>query len=144
VHNQVHKSADIVLDLAQDVPVFVGNAQKLEQVLINLIINASQAMPADRRGTIRVSSVLDGGFVVVKVADNGSGMSETTAKNIFDPFFTTKRARGGTGLGLSIAFRILEEHEGSIAVESAISEGTTFTIRIPIGEKQSALSETVA
>ncbi len=144
VHNQVHKSADILLDLGSDLPIFVGNAQKLEQVLINLMINASQAMIADQRGTIRVSSVLDGGYVVVKVADNGCGMSEATAKSIFDPFFTTKRARGGTGLGLSIAFRILEEHEGSISVESTISEGTTFTIRIPIGEQQSARGETVA
>ncbi|MEN8164484.1 MAG: ATP-binding protein [Acidobacteriota bacterium] len=131
VHNQVHKSADIQLNLAPDLPTFEGNAQKLEQVIINLIINASQAMPADQRGLIRVSSEMDGGHIVARVADNGSGMSPSTAKNIFDPFFTTKRARGGTGLGLSIAHRIIEEHQGMISVDSEIGVGTTFTIRLP-------------
>lgn len=132
VHNQVHKFADIQLNLAPDLPTFEGNAQKLEQVIINLIINASQAMPADQRGLIRVSSEMDEGHIVARVVDNGSGMSPSTAKNIFDPFFTTKRARGGTGLGLSIAHRIIEEHQGVISVESVIGEGTTFTIRLPI------------
>ncbi len=138
VHNQVHKFADIQLDLAPDLPTFEGNAQKLEQVIINLIINASQAMPADQRGLIRVSSEMDEGHIVVRVVDNGSGMSPSTAKNIFDPFFTTKRARGGTGLGLSIAHRIIEEHQGVISVESVIGEGTTFTIRLPIGDGDGA------
>jgi len=140
VHNQVHKFADIQLDLAPDLPTFEGNAQKLEQVIINLIINAGQAMPTDQRGKIRVSSEKDGGHIVVKVVDNGSGMSSSTAKNIFDPFFTTKRARGGTGLGLSIAHRIIEEHQGVISVESAIGEGTTFTMRLPIGDGEEAVA----
>jgi polar amino acid transport system substrate-binding protein len=140
VHNQVHKSADIELDLAEDLPTFEGNAQKLEQVIINLIINAGQAIPDDRRGLIRVSSRLDGDYVVVRVEDNGSGMSESTAKSIFDPFFTTKRARGGTGLGLSIAHRIIEEHHGVISVESTVGEGTTFTIRLPVGQGDDAVS----
>ncbi len=135
VHNQVHKFADISLDLGEGIPLFRGNAQKLEQVLINLVINASQAMPDDVRGEIRISSRRDGEWVEVKVADNGSGMSETTLKNIFDPFFTTKRARGGTGLGLSIAFRIMEEHGGHISVNSALGEGTTFTLRMPLEKK---------
>ncbi len=134
VHNQVHKFADIQLNLAPDLPTFEGNAQKLEQVIINLIINASQAMPADQRGLIRVSSEMDGQYLIARVEDNGSGMSPSTAKNIFDPFFTTKRARGGTGLGLSIAHRIIEEHQGVISVDSVIGEGTTFTIRLPIGD----------
>ncbi len=140
VHNQVHKSADIELDLGENLPTFEGNAQKLEQVIINLIINAGQAIPDDRRGLIRVSSRLDGDYVVVRVEDNGSGMSESTAKSIFDPFFTTKRARGGTGLGLSIAHRIIEEHHGVISVESTVGEGTTFTIRLPVGQGDDAVS----
>lgn len=141
VHNQVHKFADIQLDLSPDLPTFEGNAQKLEQIIINLIINASQAMPADARGLIRVSSEKDGNFIVARVADNGSGMSPSTVKNIFDPFFTTKRARGGTGLGLSIAHRIIEEHKGVISVESEIGQGTTFTIRIPLGDENKVESE---
>lgn len=138
VHNQVHKSAEIQLDLATDLPTFEGNAQKLEQVIINLIINAGQAMAAEERGLIRVSSEQDGEFIVVRVADDGAGMSPSTTKNIFDPFFTTKRARGGTGLGLSIAYRIIEEHRGVISVESTIGEGTTFTIRLPVTEGEDA------
>lgn len=136
VHNQVHKFADISLDLGENIPVFKGNAQKLEQVLINLVINASQAMPDDQRGEIQLRSRREGDWVDVKVMDNGSGMSEATLKGIFDPFFTTKRARGGTGLGLSIAFRIMEEHGGQISVNSSLGKGTTFTLRIPLKKEE--------
>ncbi|MEP0813481.1 MAG: GHKL domain-containing protein [bacterium] len=135
VHTQVHKFADIELDLAPELPVLTGNAQKLEQVMINLIMNAAQAMPDDRRGVIRVSTRAEGGNVVIKVADNGKGMSERTLKNIFDPFFTTRRAKGGTGLGLPIVFRIVEEHGGTINVASKVDEGTTFTVTLPVGKK---------
>lgn len=135
VHSQVHKFADISLELGSDIPVFRGNAQKLEQVLINLMINASQAMPDDTRGEIQISSRRDEQWVEIKVVDNGSGMGEATVRNIFDPFFTTKRARGGTGLGLSIAFRIMEEHGGRISVNSTLGQGTTFTIRLPLETK---------
>ncbi len=135
VHSQVHKFADISLDLGSDIPVFRGNAQKLEQVLINLVINASQAMADDTRGEIQISSRRDGEWAQIEVADNGSGMGEATVRNIFDPFFTTKRARGGTGLGLSIAFRIMEEHGGHISVNSTLGKGTTFTIRLPLARK---------
>jgi signal transduction histidine kinase len=135
VHSQVHKFADISLDLGNDIPVFRGNAQKLEQVLINLMINASQAMPDDTRGEIQINSRRDGEWAEIEVVDNGSGMGEATVRNIFDPFFTTKRARGGTGLGLSIAFRIMEEHGGQISVNSTLGQGTTFTIRLPLAGK---------
>ncbi len=131
VHNQVHKRADIELDLAPDLPTITGNAQKIEQVLINLIINAGQAIPDERRGTIRISTSADDETLTVQVEDDGEGMSERTLSSIFDPFFTTKRAKGGTGLGLSIAYRIIEEHQGTISVSSKPGVGTAFTIRIP-------------
>ena len=130
-HNQIHKTADVELRLAEDVPQFKGNVQKIQQVLINLIINASQAIPEERRGMIEIVTAHDDAHVIVEMRDNGSGMSERTIKQIFDPFFTTKRARGGTGLGLSIVYRIVEEHGGTISVASNIGEGTIFTIRIP-------------
>ncbi len=133
VHNEVHKHADIVLDLSPDVPTFIGNAQKIEQVIVNLLVNASQAMPDDRRGRITVRTRAEAGDVVVEVEDDGKGMNESTMKQIFEPFFTTKRARGGTGLGLAITYRIVEEHRGRIAVRSAPGVGTTFTIHIPAG-----------
>jgi signal transduction histidine kinase len=135
VHNEVHKRADIETELAPDLPTFIGNSQKIEQVLINLLVNAGQAMPDDGRGLIKVRTREDQGNIVVKIEDNGKGMTEKTRKMIFDPFFTTKRAKGGTGLGLAIAFKIIDEHNGSISVSSELNVGTTFTIRIPAGKK---------
>ncbi len=131
VHNEVHKHADINLDLADDIPTFIGNSQKIEQVLINLMVNASQAMPDDRKGVIIARTRYAGGSIIVEVEDDGQGMTENTLKQIFDPFFTTKRARGGTGLGLAIAYRIVEEHRGNMSVSSELGKGTVFTIRIP-------------
>ncbi len=132
VHNAVSKNADIELDLAPDLPILTGNAQKIEQVIVNLLINAGQAMPEGRRGRIVASTRVEGGSVVIEVRDNGKGMSEQTMKRIYEPFFTTRRAGGGTGLGLAIAYRIIEEHGGSIAVTSKLDVGTTFKISLPM------------
>ncbi len=132
VHNEVSKHAEIKLALDANIPTFAGNSQKIEQVLVNLIVNASQAMPDDRKGTIWVRSRTEDGYVVIEVADDGKGMAEKTVKQIFDPFFTTKRATGGTGLGLPIAYRIVEEHGGAITVTSQLGAGSTFVIRLPV------------
>ncbi len=131
VHNEVHKNSDIELDLSPGVPTFTGNSQKIEQVLINLIVNASQAIPDDRRGLIKVATNYENERITVLVEDNGKGMNESTVNQIFNPFFTTKRAKGGTGLGLAIAYRIVEEHNGKVQVKSKPGVGTTFIIRIP-------------
>jgi signal transduction histidine kinase len=141
VQNEVHKRADIELDLTPKLPAFIGNTQKIEQVLINLIVNAGQAMGDDKKGTIRIHTRSQNGHVVVEVKDNGCGMSENTLRQIFDPFFTTKRAKGGTGLGLAIAFRIIEEHKGTISVGSEIGVGTTFTIKIPAVQRADTAPE---
>ncbi len=140
VHNQVHKHADIELDLAPQVPSFTGNSQKLEQVLINLIINAGQAMPDDRRGLIKVKTRAENSTISIEVSDNGKGMNEETLKHIFEPFFTTRRSKGGTGLGLAIAYRIIEEHGGKITIVSKPGVGTTFLIRLPL-KKKAAVDE---
>ncbi|MCK4302773.1 MAG: PAS domain-containing protein [Candidatus Eisenbacteria sp.] len=132
VHNEVHKHAEIKLELHPDVLTFTGNSHKIEQVLVNLTVNASQAMPDDRKGLITVRTRMEEDTIVIEVEDNGKGMNEKTQKQIFDPFFTTKRASGGTGLGLPIAYRIIEEHGGSISVKSELGVGTTFVIRIPV------------
>jgi signal transduction histidine kinase len=131
VHNEVHKRADLELDLADELPAITGNAQKIEQILVNLLVNAGQAMRDDVRGLITVRTRAENGDIVINVEDNGIGMNEKTVKQIFDPFFTTKRAKGGTGLGLAIAYRIVEEHGGNISVKSKQGVGTTFTVRIP-------------
>jgi signal transduction histidine kinase len=141
VHNQIHKHADIELNLAPNIPTFTGNSQKIEQVIINLLINAGQAMYEGRKGLIEVTTRLERMIAVVEVKDNGIGMSDSTLKHIFDPFFTTKRAKGGTGLGLSIAYRIIDEHNGTISVSSKPGEGTTFTIRIPVQVSNRMTSE---
>ncbi len=134
VKNEVHKHAEIALDLAENLEKFTGNSQKIEQVLVNLIVNAAQAIPDDRKGLIKVRTFMEGQDVVIEIEDNGKGMDEKTQKQIFDPFFTTKRAKGGTGLGLAIAFRIIEEHHGNISVKSRPGSGTTFIIRVPARE----------
>ncbi|MCD4707856.1 MAG: GHKL domain-containing protein [Candidatus Sabulitectum sp.] len=132
VQNEVHKHGEMQLDLSENVKLFPGNSQKIEQVLVNLIVNAAQAIPDDRKGLITVSSSMDKETVVVEIEDNGKGMDEKTQRQIFDPFFTTKRSKGGTGLGLAITYRIVEEHGGSISVTSKSGTGTKFTIRIPV------------
>lgn len=132
VYKEVHKHAEIRTVLDPALPTLIGNSQKIEQVLVNLIVNAAQAMPDDQMGLIRVATKCVADQAVITVSDNGKGMNEKTLKQIFDPFFTTKRARGGTGLGLAIAYRIIEEHGGTIAVESEVGAGTTFTVRLPV------------
>jgi polar amino acid transport system substrate-binding protein len=141
VHNEVHKRAEVKLDLAEHLPTFTGNSQKIEQILVNLMVNAGQAMPDDRKGLITVRTRTEDGNVVVEIADDGHGMSEKTLKQIFDPFFTTKRAKGGTGLGLAIAYKIIDEHGGNISVTSELGVGTTFSIRIPASDGAKAEAE---
>jgi len=136
VHNEIHKRADIFLELSDWLPVFPGNAQKLEQVLINLIVNSRDAIPDDRKGRITLRTMVEDRHVVVEVEDNGKGMDSKTLNQIFDPFFTTKRAKGGTGLGLSIVYKIIEEHGGSISVVSEVGVGTVFRILFPFTEQQ--------
>ncbi|MBN1578101.1 MAG: GHKL domain-containing protein [Chitinispirillaceae bacterium] len=131
VHNEVHRRAEVKLDLCPDLPLFAGNSHKVEQILVNLIVNAAQAIKVDVRGVITLSTRFNKWFVVVSVYDNGIGMSEKTMKQIFDPFFTTKRGRGGTGLGLFIVHRIVQEHKGTISVTSS-EYGSTFTLRFPV------------
>jgi signal transduction histidine kinase len=105
------------------------DAQQIEQVLINLIQNAIQAMP--QGGTLRVSLSQADQAVALAVQDTGVGISSETLRRIFDPFFTTKPAGEGTGLGLSVSYGIIARHHGRIDVESTVGQGTTFTILLP-------------
>lgn len=136
VDNQVHRTADVKTDLDPDLPEITGNFQKLQQVIVNILINASQAIDKPR-GTITVSSYrLNSKEIVLKISDNGKGMDEKTLKQIFDPFYTTKRNQGGTGLGLSIAYGIIKEHKGKIEAESKAGTGTSFYIHIPVNPEE--------
>jgi two-component system, NtrC family, sensor kinase len=134
VHNQVKRVAKVHLELAPDLPTFKGNVQKIEQVLVNIIINAAQAIEEKKQqGNIGIFTFLVAKSEVnIRITDDGLGMSGETKKRIFDPFFTTKRHKHGTGLGLSIAYGIITEHGGRIEVDSKPGEGSEFRLAIPL------------
>jgi len=121
---------DIELALSTDLPMVVGNSNYLQQVFLNLAINARDAMP--RGGKIFISSMLEGFSVTVRFSDTGSGITQENIDKIFQPFFTTKGEGKGTGLGLAISRNIIAQHQGHIRVESELNKGTTFIITLPI------------
>ena len=118
------------LFLAENLPPVFVDASQFEQVLINLFINAIQAMPDGGDLFIDVFKEPDSEYEVVKVRDTGTGIKKEVLPNIFDPFFTTKSTKG-TGLGLSVSYGIIRQHQGEIAVDSEEGEGATFTVKIP-------------
>jgi two-component system, NtrC family, sensor kinase len=117
-------------ELATQSPVVDGIEYKLQQVLLNLFLNARDAMP--RGGWLSVVTRVVDGQAVIEVADTGSGIPSEHLSRIYDPFFTTKSIGQGTGLGLSIAYGIIREHDGAMQVESVVGQGTRFTLRLPI------------
>jgi signal transduction histidine kinase len=108
---------------------------QIEQILVNLVINARQAMPTGGRLKIEVRDNVEAEMVEVKVADTGVGIPPDQLRLIFEPFFTTKQpdeyGRGGTGLGLSVCRQIIEQHHGRIRVESVVGKGSAFTVKLP-------------
>lgn len=129
---QVKDNIKIITDLGSHIPAFTGSISKIEQVLVNMILNASQAIEKEY-GEIRIQTRYNEkkDCVCIKIEDNGIGMDEQIKSNIFDPFFTTKRNEGGVGLGLSISYGIIKEHKGNIQVNSEPGIGTTFIVNIP-------------
>jgi signal transduction histidine kinase len=111
-----------------NLPTIQGSSGRLKQAMLNLLLNARQAMPTG--GKVTVSAAPDpNGFVNLAVSDTGCGMSEDTSSRIFSPFFTTKE--NGTGLGLSVTRKIIEDHGGVMELESALGKGTRFTLKLP-------------
>ena len=131
IHNEIKYNCKVE-EHFQDVPAINANSQQLEQVFINLIMNASQAIR--NNGLIHIKTYADNSSVIIEVSDNGEGISEDEIKNIFNPFFTTKDVGKGTGLGLSIVYGIIEDHGGKIDVKSDPGKGTKFTISLPIAK----------
>jgi len=121
---------NIQTELAPDLPVIASQQAELQQVFLNLISNAIDAIEKD--GLIEVRSRRINSYVAVEVRDNGPGIPEDKKKRIFDPFFTTKRTGKGTGLGLWISYNIMEKLGGSLSFKTKVGEGTTFTALIPI------------
>jgi C4-dicarboxylate-specific signal transduction histidine kinase len=114
-------------------PIVVGNEIQLEQVFVNLLTNARDALEGVRRRVIGIDCSVEGDIVVVVVRDTGPGIPEGLEQRIFDPFFTTKEVGTGTGLGLSITYGIIKEHGGMILVENVPGEGASFRIELPMG-----------
>jgi two-component system NtrC family sensor kinase len=124
-------------ELAPHLPSIQGNAGRLQQVFLNLFLNAKDAMP--NGGTLHIATS-NGDGVSVMVSDTGSGIAQEHIQRIYDPFFTTKAApqegqKRGTGLGLSVTYGIIQEHAGKIRVESSPDEGTTFYLDFPLMRK---------
>jgi C4-dicarboxylate-specific signal transduction histidine kinase len=128
------RNIEVVLALGEDEPVVLGNPVQLEQVFINLLSNARDAMAESPEKTIRISCSMGPGAVDVAFSDTGPGIPSGLERRIFDPFFTTKPVGQGTGLGLSITYGIIKELGGTISVVSPPGEGATFSIRLPLAE----------
>jgi len=138
VETQCRNQVEIVTDFQAD-PVLVCRPARLNQVFMNMMINAIQAIKNRQArsdeaifGRLHLSTVLNGNILEIRIRDNGEGIPEEIRSKLFEPFFTTKAVGGGTGLGLSISYGIVEEHNGRIEVNSAIGEGTTFTVLLPL------------
>jgi len=134
VTNMIYKSTKhFSVRYGKNIPTIKGNSQRLEQVFINLIQNACQALQ-DNEKSIRVSTSIDQekSSVVLKVTDQGRGIPDESLPNITDPFFTTKQDSGGVGLGLSISERIVEEHGGRMTFSSEVGKGTKVEVVLPI------------
>lgn len=138
--------AHVELDLG-DLPLVTCNVGELNQVFLNLIINAAQAIDDRRRscdelGTIRVSTAVQDDDVVIQITDDGAGIAPELLDRIYEPFFTTKEIGKGSGQGLMLARAAIEQHAGAIECDSRPGEGTKFTVRIPlhgaVGEMQRA------
>jgi polar amino acid transport system substrate-binding protein len=117
---------------APDLPPIQGNAQRIEQVIVNLLLNACQALPdQERRITLATFPDLKAGAVVLRLSDEGTGIAPEHIARLTDPFFTTKRETGGTGLGLSVSASIVKEHDGVLEFDSDPGTGTTVTLTLP-------------
>ena len=128
----------VELMFENDCPRALADADQMNQVLINLVMNAVHAMPDG--GTLRIGLAPKQQMVKLTVADTGHGIPSDVVKKVFEPFFTTKEFGKGTGLGLTVVKGIIEEHQGSITVASELGKGTTFTILLPRSEEPTGLS----
>ncbi len=139
VHNQLLLSGvELEQNIPPGLPPVYGDARTLQQVFLNLFINAIQAMKGGGTLTIRVHPLQDGGQLKIEVVDSGIGISPEDLPHIFEPFFTTKKVGRGTGLGLSVSYGIIQKHGGHMEVHSQRNRGTTLTIYLPVMKEEKA------
>jgi hypothetical protein len=134
IEHQLQKSGiDTRASLAAKLPLVKASAGKMQQVFLNLFLNARDAMPGG--GILAVRTWADADAVRVEIADSGMGIAPEHLARIYDPFFTTKAPKKGTGLGLSVTYGIIREHGGTIEVSSQVGQGTTFVIELPLARQ---------
>ena len=144
-HNEWKYVAELVTDLAPDLPLVRCLPGEFNQVILNLIVNAAHAIAdtvqngSATKGTITISTRHRGNWLEIRIADTGPGIPEKIRTRIFDPFFTTKAVGKGTGQGLAIAHSVVvDKHGGTITFETELGRGTTFIIRLPLNESDGA------
>jgi PAS domain S-box-containing protein len=136
---QLHNTnIEVARNYSERLPVTPGNAPKLQQVFMNLILNARDAMPGG--GRLEISTEYDDQNVIISFRDTGVGIDPENLARIYDPFFTTKQIGKGTGLGLAVSYGVIKDHGGEITVESKVGEGTTFRITIPLATARQQLA----
>ena len=131
---------DVETDLAEELPAVMGDSRQLQQVCLNLVTNAVQAMVPQHGGTLTVATRAEGGQVVLDVRDTGPGIPDGARAHVFEPFFTTKGEGEGTGLGLSVSYGIIAAHGGSIEVASTSASGTVFRVTLPAASDEPDVS----
>ncbi len=147
--NEWKYAAEVATDLEPNLPTVPGLPGELNQVFVNLLVNAAHAIEAGRRsheqkGTITFTTRKMGSMVEVRISDTGCGIPEKIRDRVFDPFFTTKPVGQGTGQGLAIAHAVVvKRHGGSITFESEVGKGTTFIVRLPIVTGRQSHSESL-
>ncbi|MBI3582084.1 MAG: PAS domain S-box protein [Nitrospinae bacterium] len=130
MHSVPFVDIQVVTRLAENTSIF-ANEGEMQQVFVNLMVNAIHAMKD--KGTLTLECRHDGDYILASVSDTGHGIPETDIKRIFDPFFTTKPAGKGTGLGLYVVYKIVTKYGGDVDIYSKVEEGTTFTLKFPVG-----------
>jgi two-component system NtrC family sensor kinase len=139
-HNFTVHNIRVTRNYAEDIPAIQGDETQLQQVFLNLINNAYDALHGTNGGTFEVRTYARSGNVIVEVTDNGRGVPESLREKIFDPFFTTKEVGKGTGLGMSLSYGIMKEHGGKIYLDSTYDHGARFVIEIPLVQSPSLSS----
>ena len=131
-HKMKLSSVEVETKLADDLPPVPCDQSQVQQVVLNLILNAAEATHGKSERRVAVSTSADNGFVRLVVADNGEGIAPENLARIFHPFFTTKPEGKGVGLGLAVSYGIIEAHGGDIEVTSRVGEGARFAVSLPL------------
>jgi len=137
INSEIKYKADVIKEYGQ-IPEIECLPSEINQVIMNLLVNAAHAIGEDR-GKITIRTSVARETVLIEISDNGCGIEKESLSRIFDPFYTTKPVGKGTGLGLSLSYGIVQKHRGTLEVESEVGQGTTFRLTLPV--KQGAFKQ---